>query len=56
MNFEVRKVQLIGGITPTISIPIEYGFTKGDLVKVERIDKNIVKLTKVKLIESEENE
>jgi len=47
-NFEVRKVQLIAGITPTISIPIEYGFKKGDSVKVEQIDENNVKLTKVK--------
>ena len=47
MSFKVRIVQLIAGSTPTISIPTEYGFKKGDSVKVEQIDEKTVKLTKV---------
>jgi len=47
MSFEVRKVQLIAGVTPTISIPVEYGFKKGESVKVEQIDKNTLRLTKI---------
>ena len=46
-KFEIRRVQLIAGVTPTISIPIKYGFKKGDSVKVEQMDEKTVKLTKV---------
>ena len=47
MPYETRKVQLIGKTTTSISIPMEYGFKKGDCIKVEQIDENTVKLTKV---------
>ncbi len=42
--FEVRKMQEIG-TTFFISIPKEYGFKKGDQVKVEKIDNRKVVLT-----------
>lgn len=43
--FEVRKMQTIKK-TCFISIPQEYGFKKGDSIKVEKIDDKVV-LTKV---------
>ena len=47
MSYEMRKVQELLGGTLTVSIPIEYGFKKGDHVKVEQLDDNSVKVTKV---------
>jgi len=47
IKFVMRKVQELLGGTITVSIPIEYGFKKGEHVKVEQLDDNTVKITKV---------
>ncbi len=47
MSLDIRKVQQLSDSTTGISIPKEYGFKRGDLVKFERLDDKTFKIVKI---------